>query len=130
MRRYGHDPVQTRILHQIPLYISATADLAHIDAARFTAWNAGPDEFFRARQADWATRLAAARVGTPSLARIAETWWSTVLTDRNSFAAISALVCSAQIRSGTSCSLQVSPTRRFSVARRRPVDIAQARRLR
>ena len=35
------------------------------------------------------------RVGTPSLARTAETWWSTVLAEMNSRAAISALVCPA-----------------------------------
>jgi hypothetical protein len=29
MRQYGHGPVQIRILHQIPLHISGTADFAH-----------------------------------------------------------------------------------------------------
>jgi len=40
---------------------------------------------------------AALRFGAPSLASTAETWWSTVLAEMNSFAAIAALVCPAQI---------------------------------
>ena len=58
--------------------------------------------------AAWAA--AALRFGAPSLASTAETWWSTVLAEMNSFAAIAALVCPAQISSRTSRSRRVSPS--------------------
>ena len=58
--------------------------------------------------AAWAA--AALRFGAPSLASTAETWWSTVLAEMNSFAAIAALLCPAQISSRTSRSRRVSPS--------------------
>ena len=77
MRQYGHGPVQIRILHQIPLYISATADLAHNRCGQIyrTERRAGTNSSAPVRRTG-RRALAAARVGTPSLARIAETWWS------------------------------------------------------
>ena len=39
----------------------------------------------------WASALASPRVRTPSLRRIAETWWPTVFSERNSRSAMSAL---------------------------------------
>src|SRR5580692_2654050 len=70
-----------------------------------------------------ACAAAASRVGVPSLASTAETWWSTVLGERNSLAAISALLCPALIRSSTSRSRRVSPSGSDRVAVRGPAGI-------
>jgi hypothetical protein len=64
--------------------------------------------------------------GTPSFARMAETWWPTVLADIDSFAEISALVCSAQIRSRISRSRRVNPNGCARVAVRGPTGIERA----
>ena len=72
MRHHGPGSAQIRILHQIPVYISAIADLIHNRFGQIFRVIAGGTEF-RAGQAERTTRLAAARVGTPSFARTAET---------------------------------------------------------
>ena len=50
------------------------ADLIHNRFSRIYRVIAGWTEFFCARSAEQMVRLAVARVGTPSLARTAETW--------------------------------------------------------
>ena len=69
-----------------------------------------PEGRYESRPSLAARAAAALRFGAPSLASTAETWWSTVLAEMNSFAAIAALVCPAQISSRTSRSRRVSPS--------------------
>jgi hypothetical protein len=57
----------------------------------------GRNRRYESRPSLAARAAAALRFGAPSLASTAETWWSTVLAEMNSFAAIAALVCPAQI---------------------------------
>ena len=78
--------------------------------------------------AAWAA--AALRLGAPSLASTAETWWSTVLAEMNSFAGIAALLCPAQISSRTSRSRRVSPSGSPRVADLGPTGIDRTPRAR
>jgi hypothetical protein len=59
------------------------------------------------------------------LASTAETWWSTVLAEMNSFAAIAALVWPAQISARISRSRRVSPNGSFLAADLGPTGMAR-----
>jgi hypothetical protein len=67
----------------------------------------GRNRRYESRPSWSALAAAALRFGAPSLASTAETWWSTVLTEMDSFAAIAALVCPAQSSARTSRSRRV-----------------------
>jgi hypothetical protein len=87
-----------RGMHAFRLDTSGT-EVAEVSPGRYES---------RPGLAAWAA--AALRFGTPSLASTAVTWWSTVLAEMNSFAAIAALVCPEQISPRTSCSRRVRPS--------------------
>ena len=76
-----------------------------------------------------ASRAAWPRLPTPSLRRIADTWWCTVFSDRNSRAAISALDIPSASSASTSTSRRVSRAGLVSVSRRGPRGTPRAPRV-